>query len=171
MAEVLRRVFGCGDQRGDEPLHGARLRNGSVVGAVARLAGIHRPETRGMRSGRRRETTQPNRTDTLYWATGLTPIYLEGALQRALHPMVRARAAQPGDAGVRRARARSRAGTAASTTASSIRSRCTGRARRCCAVSSAPSRSWHLVNIVRDHQLSDLSAATLNAMRAPISSN
>ena len=26
---------------------------------------------------------------------------------------------------------------------------------------------WHLVNIVRDHQLSDLSAATLNAMRAP----
>src|SRR5437870_10789933 len=34
------------------------------------------------RSGR--ETTQPNRTDTEYWATGLTPIYLEGALRRAL---------------------------------------------------------------------------------------
>lgn len=33
-----------------------------------------------------RETTQPNRTDTVYWATGLTPVYLEGALQRALHP-------------------------------------------------------------------------------------
>jgi hypothetical protein len=32
-----------------------------------------------------RETTQPNRTDTEYWATGLTIIYLEGALQRALH--------------------------------------------------------------------------------------
>ncbi|MGH9145937.1 MAG: hypothetical protein ACRD1Q_04460 [Vicinamibacterales bacterium] len=31
-----------------------------------------------------RETTQPNRTDTLYWATGLTPVYLEGALKRAL---------------------------------------------------------------------------------------
>jgi len=31
-----------------------------------------------------RETTQPNRTDTHYWATGLTPIYLEGALKRAL---------------------------------------------------------------------------------------
>ena len=38
-----------------------------------------------------RETTQPNRTDTIYWATGLTPIYLEGALQRALHPTFRAR--------------------------------------------------------------------------------
>ena len=34
-----------------------------------------------------RETTQPNRADTEYWATGLTPVYLEGALQRALHPL------------------------------------------------------------------------------------
>jgi hypothetical protein len=32
----------------------------------------------------RRETTQPNRVDTEYWATGLTPIYLAGALARAL---------------------------------------------------------------------------------------
>jgi len=31
-----------------------------------------------------RETTQPNRKDTLYWATGLTSTYLEGALLRAL---------------------------------------------------------------------------------------
>lgn len=31
-----------------------------------------------------RETTQPNRVDTEYWATGLTPVYLEGALARAL---------------------------------------------------------------------------------------
>ncbi len=35
-----------------------------------------------VRSGR--ETTQPNRQDALYWATGLTPVYLEGALRRAL---------------------------------------------------------------------------------------
>ena len=33
-----------------------------------------------------RETTQPNRTDTAYWATGLTRIYLQGALERALNP-------------------------------------------------------------------------------------
>ena len=38
----------------------------------------------------RRETTQPNRQDTEYWATGLTPIYLEGALERALNPLPRA---------------------------------------------------------------------------------
>jgi hypothetical protein len=31
-----------------------------------------------------RETTQPNRTDAVYWATGLTHVYLEGALIRAL---------------------------------------------------------------------------------------
>src|SRR6185503_13914385 len=31
-----------------------------------------------------RETTQPNRTDTEYWASGLTPVYLDGALARAL---------------------------------------------------------------------------------------
>jgi len=36
----------------------------------------------------RRETTQPNRVDAVYWATGLTPIYLEGALQRTLRPRV-----------------------------------------------------------------------------------
>ena len=41
-----------------------------------------------VRSGR--ETTQPNRADTLYWATGLTPVYLEGALGRALKPLTRA---------------------------------------------------------------------------------
>jgi hypothetical protein len=31
-----------------------------------------------------RETIQPNRTDLAYWASGLTPVYLEGALVRAL---------------------------------------------------------------------------------------
>jgi hypothetical protein len=30
------------------------------------------------------ETTQPNLTDLEYWATGLLPVYLEGAFQRAL---------------------------------------------------------------------------------------
>jgi hypothetical protein len=42
-----------------------------------------------------RETTQPNRQDTVYWATGLTPVYLQGALRRALHPMVRPAAPRP----------------------------------------------------------------------------
>ena len=31
-----------------------------------------------------RETTQPSKEAVAYWATGLEPIYLEGALQRAV---------------------------------------------------------------------------------------
>ena len=44
-----------------------------------------------------RETTQPNRQDTIYWATGLTPVFLEGSLRRALNRPVRpiARAIDP----------------------------------------------------------------------------
>jgi hypothetical protein len=34
-----------------------------------------------------RETTQPNRADAKYWATGITPVYLDGALRRALRPL------------------------------------------------------------------------------------
>ena len=34
-----------------------------------------------------RETTQPDRRALEYWATGLEPIYLEGALARALDPV------------------------------------------------------------------------------------
>ena len=40
-----------------------------------------------VRSGR--ETTQPNRQDTVYWASGLTPVFLEGSLNRALKPSKR----------------------------------------------------------------------------------
>jgi hypothetical protein len=43
-----------------------------------------------------RETTQPNRQDLEYWATGLTIGFLEGALDRALgvtYPDLRRRAA------------------------------------------------------------------------------
>jgi hypothetical protein len=36
-----------------------------------------------------RETTQPNRQDTIYWATGLTPVFLQGSLRRALNPTAR----------------------------------------------------------------------------------
>ena len=34
-----------------------------------------------------RETTQTNRTAAIYWATGLGVVFLEGALNRALHPL------------------------------------------------------------------------------------
>ncbi len=36
-----------------------------------------------------RETTQPDRDALAYWATGLSPTYLEGAFRRALEPSAR----------------------------------------------------------------------------------
>lgn len=36
-----------------------------------------------------RETTQPNLRDARYWASGLTAFYLQGALDRALSPLVK----------------------------------------------------------------------------------
>jgi hypothetical protein len=41
-----------------------------------------------------RETTQPDREALEYWATGLSPTYLEGAFRRALEPPTR-RASPP----------------------------------------------------------------------------
>jgi hypothetical protein len=42
------------------------------------------------------ESRQPEHAHLLYWATGLTPVYLEGALARARHPLtVRVRAEEP----------------------------------------------------------------------------
>ena len=62
---------------------GAQLENGLWEGWLEFI-----PDTGGEFVASPRETTQPNRADTLYWATGLTPVYLEGALHRALHPAV-----------------------------------------------------------------------------------
>ncbi len=42
------------------------------------------PLPRGRAIRTPRETTQPNKMAATYWATGLTPVYLEGALERAL---------------------------------------------------------------------------------------
>jgi hypothetical protein len=33
------------------------------------------------------ETRQPEHHDLVYWATGITPVFLEGALDRAMHPL------------------------------------------------------------------------------------
>ena len=114
-----------------------------------------------LRSGR--ETTQPNRTDTAYWATGLTPVYLEGALERALHPThvtpptVRETPAFDGPApgteeslphreSVLNPFSVYRKGEAL------LRSQLSALA------------GWHLVNIIRAYDLSDYSSAALNQL-------
>ena len=115
-----------------------------------------------------RETTQPNRTDTEYWATGLSAVYLEGALRRALdgpipvsvpiaHPPAYASAAPPI--------------SVIPTDGPAVRSvldpfsvyeKGEALLRRQLAALSA----WHLVNIILDYELSELSTEELNTMPA-----
>lgn len=45
-----------------------------------------------------RETTQSNLADLIYWASGLTPVYLQGALRRALALQAEAQLARRLDA-------------------------------------------------------------------------
>lgn len=114
----------------------------------------------------RRETTQPNRVDTAYWATGLTPVYLEGALERALHPLVRPLArATPGSAfdGPAPDSLTDPPTVDSILNPFSVYRKGEALLRRQLAAFSV----WHLVNIVLDHRLSDLPAASLNAMTAP----
>ena len=42
-----------------------------------------------------RETEQPNRADLMYWAQGLTVVYLEGSLERALRAPLLPRRGRP----------------------------------------------------------------------------
>jgi hypothetical protein len=116
------------------------------------------------RSGR--ETTQPKREDAIYWATGLTAVYLEGALERALKPHVRlaqepvaARPAYDGPA----------EDLAAPPPAESILNPFSVYRKGEPLLRSQLSAlsAWHLVNIVRAHDLSDLDPDVLNAMHAP----
>ena len=116
-----------------------------------------------VRSGR--ETTQPKRDDLIYWATGLTAVYLEGALDRALKPAVRAPdpvipppvfdtpagedlPPRPAHEAVLNPFSVYRKGE------SLLR-------RQLSALS-----EWHLVNIIAAYNLSDVSEAELNRMPA-----
>jgi hypothetical protein len=113
-----------------------------------------------VRSGR--ETTQPNRTDTEYWATGLTYVYLEGALRRALRPLARpvARPVNPphfdGPAG-------HAVGNGDSTESVldpfSVYRKGEALLRR----QLAALAGWHLVNIIRRYELSDEDPASLGS--------
>jgi len=116
-----------------------------------------------LRSGR--ETTQPNRTDTVYWATGLTPVYLEGAVERARNPLPRpavhtptARFEPPTEPDV----VSQPAPAESILNPFSVFRKGEVLLRRQLAAFSV----WHLVNIVRAYALSDLPSTTLNLMGA-----
>jgi hypothetical protein len=109
-----------------------------------------------------RETTQPNRTDVEYWATGLTHVYLEGALQRALDsPTVVATAPPrpsvfPGPAPSRQAPAG--APVESVLNPFSVYEKGEALLRKQLGVLA----SWHLVNIIAAYGLSGEDMASLN---------
>jgi len=118
-----------------------------------------------LRSGR--ETTQPNRADTEYWATGLTPVYLEGALERALNPLPpKVSAPLPatvfdGPAG--------QLGDPAPPRESVLNPFSAYRnGERLLRNQLSALSSWHLVNIIEAYGLSEQRAADLDRTPAPV---
>jgi hypothetical protein len=109
-----------------------------------------------------RETTQPNRADTEYWATGLTYVYLEGALRRALNPPVRqpARPVEPPyfDAPAENFLKKEDATEAVLDPFSVYRKGESLLRRQLSALA-----GWHLVNIIRRYELSDEDPAVLGS--------
>lgn len=112
-----------------------------------------------------RETTQPNRTDAAYWATGLSGIYLEGALERALKgssPHVTPPASvfeEPASGDGRFVEV-----PVVDTVLDPFEVYRNGETvlrRRLSAL-----EAWHLVNIVVKHRLSDTSSAALEQLSA-----
>lgn len=114
-----------------------------------------------------RETTQPNRTDAVYWATGLTPVYLEGALHRALKPLVRAAVPSPAPPAFDGPAADISDGPAGRTESVlnpfSVYRKGEELLRRELGALS----DWHLVNIIRAYGLSEQSDAALARLPAP----
>jgi hypothetical protein len=109
-----------------------------------------------------RETTQPNRTDTAYWATGLTPVYLDGALHRALHPTQAPPPAAPPvpafDGPAPAAEASSRPDSVLNPFSVYRKGEMLLRNQL------GALAAWHLVNIVQDYGLSDMSRGDLDRM-------
>lgn len=110
-----------------------------------------------------RETTQPNRTDTEYWATGISPVYLEGALERCLDPLVvtPARPEPPPefDGPLPLGSPQTPRAEGVLNPFSVYRKGEDLLRRQLGALA-----EWHLVNIVEAYELSDLSTASLNNM-------
>lgn len=117
-----------------------------------------------VRSGR--ETTQPNRTDTVYWSSGLSRVYLQGALRRALaKPVVVPVSETPPAIFDAPAPPRSRPAAAAPSSVLdpfSVYEKGEALLRRELGAMS----SWHLVNIILDYELSDEPVEALNRMPA-----
>jgi hypothetical protein len=126
------------------------------------------PVTGGTPLRTSRETTQPNRADTVYWATGLTGVYLEGALRRALEgPPHASLATRPGPAIFSEPSPATMPplplGRESVLDPFSVYQKGETLLRKQLGALSA----WHLVNIAVEFELTDLPADALNEMSSP----
>ena len=114
-----------------------------------------------------RETTQPNRVDTEYWATGVSAVYLEGALARALaKPVTFAVVPKPPalfDGPAPSPGIPVDSGQASVLNPFSVYEKGEPLLRKQLSALS----SWHLVNIVLAYELNDDGVAALNRLPAP----
>ena len=112
-----------------------------------------------------RETTQPNRVDTEYWATGVSAVYLEGALRRALAPVTITPPVAPppplfsGPAPAAASPVES--GQASVLNPFSVYEKGEPLLKKQLGALS----TWHLVNIILAYELSDRGVAVLNTMQ------
>jgi len=113
-----------------------------------------------------RETTQPNRTDTEYWATGLGGVYLEGALKRALDTPVTPPVMPPQPSIFNTPS--STLGTPVDTGPASILDPFSvyEKGEPLLRKQLAALSAWHLVNIAAEYELTDLDVETLNRLPA-----
>jgi hypothetical protein len=166
MAETLHE-FQAAISSSDGVLYAARACGAETPGGLWEGWIEFVPETGGEPLRSPRETTQPNRTDILYWATGITPVYLEGALWRAQHPLLITRPAAPRPPAFSEP-ARPVVVTQPETPHSvldpfSVYEKGEGLLRS----QLASLASWHLVNIIRDYELSAEDPAVLNSRTSP----
>jgi hypothetical protein len=107
-----------------------------------------------------RETTQPNRVDTEYWASGLTYVYLQGALHRALarpvRPAIKAVAPPFFDGPAERIQVVSESTDSVLDPFAVYRKSEAHLRRQLSALA-----GWHLINIIRRYELSDEDQALL----------
>lgn len=115
-----------------------------------------------------RETTQPNRTDTAYWATGLTPVFLEGSLARTLRPdpvpVATVPPVEPAFDGPAPSPGSTQPPAESVLNPFSVYRKGEDLLRR----QLSALASWHLVNIIRAYDLSDQPTASLELMPAPV---
>lgn len=124
------------------------------------------PVDGGLTLRSKRETTQPNRVDAAYWATGLTPVYLEGSLVRTLrpdHPVPAPPPAVPAFDGPAPSHATTLPPAESVLNPFSVYRKGEDLLRR----QLSALAGWHLVNIIRDYELSDLPLDEIEAMREP----